>query len=65
MKVTIEGKVIEFRLAPEGPIEFGDACLVSVGDRLTFDHYYADIAGSDWIVQPDRLAQVGDKKKQD
>jgi hypothetical protein len=43
------------------PIEAGADCLLMIGRRLTIGSYYPNIAGYDWIKQPDRIIKVDDK----
>jgi hypothetical protein len=47
-----------FTYKPRFPIETGAICLLTIGRLLTIGGYYRDVAGCDWIVQPDRMIRV-------
>jgi len=44
-----------------GPIEAGQLAMIEIGDRQTIGRYYPDVAGCDWITQPDLIIQVDGK----
>ena len=50
-----------FKCRPRFPIDAGAVCLLTIGRRLTIGDYYPNVAGCDWIVQPDRIIQVTGK----
>ena len=43
---------------PHLPLETGALYLLTIGKLLTVGRYYRDIAGFDWITQPDLIIQV-------
>jgi hypothetical protein len=50
-----------FKYRPRFPIETGAICLLTIGKLLTIGGYYHNIAGSDWILQPDLIIRVTGK----
>jgi hypothetical protein len=49
-----------FNVEP-GPVESSRLAMIQIGQRATIGFYYSDIAGFDWIVQPDLMIKVTGK----
>lgn len=49
-----------FNVAP-GPVKADQPAMIEIGERQTIGRHYSDVAGLDWITQPDLIIRVTGK----